>query len=107
MLAFSFRRLRGCGWPTYAGPDETHFAQDVLEAEAIDRLDGAAAARVPGSTGGSLRRGRPAGLLIQRLAEAAHRRGLPLWIPNVDREGLKLALRLPGTLWIDGPAVPR
>jgi len=41
------------------------------------------------------------------LAEAAHRRGLPLWVPNVDSIALRFLLGLPGTLWVDGPAVPR
>ena len=54
-----------------------------------------------------MRAGTPAALLVARLADAADRRGLPLWIPNVDGEGLRFALGLPGTLWVDGPAVPR
>jgi hypothetical protein len=95
-----------CRW-RLQGPDGDLFAQDVLDVEALTGLDGVAAARVPGSVGGAMRRGSPAGLLVHRLADAADRRHLPLWIPNVDHEGLKLALRLPGTLWIDGPAVPR
>jgi hypothetical protein len=43
---------------------------------------------------------------MSRLAEAAHRRELPLWIPNLGGDGLHLVLSFPGTLWVDGPAVP-
>ena len=50
--------------------------------------------------------GRPAGLLIERLAAAAERAGVALWIPNVDGAKLQFLLRLPGELWVDGPAVP-
>ena len=63
--------------------------------------------RMPGWAADFLRPGSPAGLLARRLAEAAARRGLPLWIPNVDREALPEVLRLPGTIWVDGPSVPR
>jgi len=80
---------------------------DVLEVADIDRVEGAAAVRVPGMLTGNLRPGAPAGLLVQRLADAASRRGLPLWVPNVATEDLRFALRLPGTIWVDGPAVPR
>jgi len=44
---------------------------------------------------------------VTRLAEVAARHGLPLWIPNLDGDALRLALTLPGVLWVDGPAVPR
>ena len=50
--------------------------------------------------------GRPAGLLLERLAAAAANRGVPLWVPNVDSAALKLVLSQPGTIWVDGPAVP-
>jgi len=65
------------------------------------------AVRVPGWASRGLRPGSPAGLLVTRIAEAASRRGIPLWIPNVDQEGLRLVLGLPGTIWVDGPAVPK
>ena len=67
----------------------------------------AVALRVPGWAAADLRAGKPAALLVARLADAADRRGLPLWVPNVDGEGLRFVLGLPGTLWVDGPAVPR
>jgi hypothetical protein len=43
---------------------------------------------------------------MSRLAESAHRRDLPLWIPNLGSDGLHLVLSFQGTLWVDGPAVP-
>ncbi len=66
----------------------------------------AAAARVPGWIVAGLGAGRPAGLLVERLASAAQRLGVPLWVPNVGAGALRYLLRLPGTLWVDGAAVP-
>jgi hypothetical protein len=63
-------------------------------------------ARLPGWIGVSIGAGRPAGLLLERLAVAASERGVPLWVPNVDRMALNLVLGLPGTVWVDGPAAP-
>lgn len=80
---------------------------EVLLAGDVDHVAGAAAVRVPGWVVADLRPGTPAGLLVARLAEAATRRALPLWVPNVDSGGLRFLLGLPGTLWVDGPAVPR
>jgi hypothetical protein len=80
---------------------------EVLLADDVERAAGAAAVRVPGWVVADLRPGTPAGLLVARLAEAANRHGLPLWVPNVDGGGLRFVLGLPGTLWVDGPAVPR
>jgi hypothetical protein len=79
---------------------------EVLCATEVAEAGGAAAVRVPGWACGGLRSGAPAGLLVARLAEEAKRRGLPLWIPNLDDEGLRYALGLPGRLWVDGSAVP-
>ena len=73
----------------------------------IAGLENVLAVRVPGWASRGLRPGSPAGLLVTRIAEAASRHGLPLWIPNVDQEGLRLVLGLPGNLWVDGSAVPR
>jgi len=80
---------------------------EVLGSEEVASVEGAVAVRVPGWASRGLRPGSPAGLLVARIAEAASRRGLPLWIPNVDQEGLRLVLGLPGTIWVDGPAVPK
>jgi len=80
---------------------------EVLASEEIAGLEDVLAVRVPGWASRGLRPGSPAGLLVARIAEAASRRGLPLWIPNIDQEGLRLVLGLPGTIWVDGPAVPR
>ena len=41
--------------------------------------------------------GSPSGLLVTRIADAAARRGLPLWIPGVDHDSLRFVLALPGT----------
>lgn len=95
-----------CRWQLVEGSSKT-MVEDVLEVADIDRIEGAAAVRVPGMLTGNLRAGAPAGLLVQRLADAASRRGVPLWVPNVATEDLRFALRLPGTVWVDGPAVPR
>jgi hypothetical protein len=95
-----------CRWRLTGGSTNT-VVDDVLEVADLTRVEGAPAVRVPGSLTGHLRPGTPAGLLVQRLADAAARRGLPLWVPNVDTEALRFALRLPGTIWVDGPAVPR
>jgi hypothetical protein len=89
------------------GGDEKTAVEDVLEVDDLNRLDGSTAVRVPGLLTDDLRSGTPAGLLVQRLAEASARLGLPLWVPNVDTDALRFALRLPGTVWVDGPAVPR
>jgi len=80
--------------------------EEVLSATEVAEVEGAAAIRAPGWACGGLRPGTPAGLLVTRLAEEAARRGLPLWIPNLDDDGLRFVLGLPGTLWVDGPAVP-
>jgi len=79
---------------------------EVLASDEVAGLEDVLAVRVPGWASRGLRPGSPAGLLVTRIAEAASRRGLPLWIPTVDQEGLRLVLGLPGTVWVDGPAVP-
>jgi hypothetical protein len=101
-------RIEGgvCRW-RLAGTGSKQVVDEVLEIAELDRLDGAEAVRVPGWLTVNLRPGTPAGLMVQRLADAAARRGLPLWVPNVDTDALRFALRLPGTIWVDGPAVPR
>jgi hypothetical protein len=79
---------------------------EALSAAGAADPDDVAALRLPGWAGLELRPGSPAALLAARLAEHAARRGLPLWLPNIDAVGLRLALGLPGRLWVDGPAVP-
>ncbi len=88
------------------GESEQGIVKEVLSATEVAETEGTAAVRVPGWACRGLRPGVPAGLLVTRLAEAAARRGLPLWIPNLDDEGLRFVLGLPGRLWVDGPAVP-
>ena len=79
---------------------------DVVTAEEVLRLQDVAAVRLPGWLARPLRPGNPAGLLAARIAEVAARRDLPLWIPGVDDAALRFVLGLPGTIWVDGPAVP-
>ena len=95
-----------CRWEL-KGSDGATTVAEVTGPEDLAEIDGVAAVRVPGSLTGNTGPGTPAGLLVQRLADAAALRGLPLWVPNVDTQALKFLLRLPGTLWVDGPAVPR
>jgi len=63
--------------------------------------------RVSGFIGAQLRRGNPAGLLVERWAKDPSREGRPLWVPSVDSEGVRFLLGLPGPIWVDGPGVPR
>jgi len=94
-----------CQW-RLDGAERSGIVAEVLTGEEVAELDGVAAARIPGWASRGLRPGSPAGLLAIRIAEAAARRGLPLWIPGVDEEALRLVLGLPGVIWVDGPAVP-
>jgi hypothetical protein len=97
--------LDRCRWEL-EGEGGPRVVEEVLSTTEVAEADDVAAVRVPGWACRGLRPGVPAGLLVTRLAEAAARRGLPLWIPNLDDEGLRFVLGLPGMLWVDGPAVP-
>jgi len=97
--------IQRCRWEI-EGEGVPGVVEEVLSETEVAEAEGVAAVRVPGWACAGLRSGAPAGLLVARLAEAAKRRGLPLWIPNLDDEGLRFALGLPGRLWVDGPAVP-
>jgi len=94
-----------CQWHLDGG-EQSGTVAEVLTSEEVTELDGVVAARIPGWASRGLRPGSPAGLLAARIAEAAARQGLPLWIPGVDEEALRFVLGLPGTIWVDGPAVP-
>ena len=94
-----------CRWQL-EGSESSGTVEEVLGSEEVAGIEDAVAVRVPGWASRRVRSGSPAGLLVTRIANAASRRGLPLWIPNVDQEGLRLVLGLPGTIWVDGPAVP-
>jgi hypothetical protein len=91
---------------TLRGPGLQGKVIGVRTTEALESASDCAAVRAPGWLGEDLRPGSPAGVLVSRLAESAHRRELPLWIPNLGSDGLHLVLSFPGTLWVDGPAVP-
>ena len=95
-----------CRW-RLDGKDGSGVIEEVLTSEEVGRIEDVVAVRIPGWASRDIRPGSPAGLLVTRLAEAADRRGLPLWIPNLDDDALRLALGLPGVLWVDGTAVPR
>jgi hypothetical protein len=85
------------------GPDGSNWAaNDVLRSDDV----GSPAARLPGWVGVAIGAGRPAGLLLERLAAAAAAKGVPLWVPNVAHAALNLVLRQPGSIWVDGPAAP-
>jgi len=94
-----------CRW-RLESTETSGIVAEVLTSDEVAGLEDGLAVRVPGWASRGIRPGSPAGLLVTRIAEAASRRGLPLWIPNVDQEGLRLVLGLPGTIWVDGPAVP-
>jgi hypothetical protein len=94
----------GLSWSLRLAPGHSELVHDVTDSAAID--EGAQIVRLPGQLATSLRRGSPAGLLVERMARAAARRGATLWVPHVDGEGLQLLLRLGARLWVDGPAVP-
>ena len=71
-----------------------------------DDIAGQSVIRAPGFVGAALRRGSPAGLLIEGLARHGSRAGRPIWVPSVDAEGVRFLLGLPGPIWVDGPGVP-
>jgi hypothetical protein len=94
-----------CRWHL-EGADRGGTVADVVTAAEVSGLQDVAAVRLAGWLARPLRSGSPAGLLAARVAETAARRGLPLWIPGVDDDALRFVLGLPGTIWVDGPAVP-
>jgi hypothetical protein len=95
-----------CHWAVQAG-DDTIILREALTSNEVGEWSDVSAVRMPGWAARRLGPGTPAGLLAVRLADAASRLDVPLWIPNVDQESLRFVLSLPGTIWIDGPAVPR
>jgi hypothetical protein len=95
-----------CRWHL-EGADRGGIVTDVVTADEVSGVQDVMAVRLPGWLAHPLRPGSPAGLLAERIAEVAARRDLPLWIPGVDVDALRFVLGLPGTIWVDGPAVPR
>ena len=91
----------------FSGAVDPIVLREALTSVEIDECSDEPVVRMPGWAAQGLRSGSPAGLLARRLAESSSRLGVPLWIPNVDRDALQEVLRLPGTIWVDGPAVPR
>jgi len=80
----------------------------IVESTIMDDLDRSREEilRVPGWFGAALQPGRPAALLVEKLACCDARRGRPLWVPSVDADGVRFLLGLPGPIWVDGPGVP-
>jgi hypothetical protein len=95
-----------CPWGL-EGPEASGTVVEVLGSEEVSSLEDVVAIRIPGWASRGLRPGSPSALLVAKIADAAMRRELPLWIPGIDREGLRFVLSLPGVMWVDGPAVPR
>jgi hypothetical protein len=62
--------------------------------------------KVPGWIGGEIRKGGPAGLLVEGAAHDGERKGRPLWVSNVGPSAVRFLLSLPGPIWVDGPGVP-
>jgi hypothetical protein len=93
----------GMRWSFRSHDGEDRTVDDVASSSEIEPPT----ARIPGWIGGRLHEGRPAAVLVERMAARAEQVGARLWVANVDDAGLKLLLRLPGPLWVDGPAVPR
>ena len=91
----------GFRWRLAGGDRGLRWADDVFDIGAAEDV-----ARIPGWVALTVGAGRPAGLLVERLAAAAEKAGMSLWIPNVDPDGLQFLLRQPDVFWVDGPAVP-
>jgi len=96
----------GASWRIEGPERRTAEIPQVVEVAQVETARGVAAVRLPGWLGCGLRAGTPAWALVERLARAAGKRGVPLWIPNVDDEALRLILGLGIEIWTDGPAVP-
>ena len=89
-----------------AGPQQLERWVDDVVDDGAGGGGAAAALRIPGWITSAVAPGRPAGLLVERLAGVAARLAVPLWVPNMSSDSLPLLLRLPGALWVDGPVVP-
>jgi len=94
---------RGCRWVLHRDGEADLEVDDVIVPEDVAA---GPAVRVAGWIADRPTVGSPSGLLLTRLATAAARVGLPLWVPNVDGPGLRFLQRLGTTVWVDGPAVP-
>jgi len=93
----------GYRWRLTGAEDEAELVDDVLLSSEV----APPAVRIPGWIAMGLVPGRPAALLLETLADAASRHGIPLWVPNVDQVALRLLLGHRGPIWVDGPAAPR
>ena len=92
-------------WQLGTGYGDWETVVDALDLD-DDRTASAPLLRVPGWFAADLGRGTPAGLLVERLARDPRRAARPLWVPNVDFEGVQFLLSLPAPIWVDGPGVP-
>jgi len=92
-------------WLARSSEGHTLRVPEVVSSSQVD-ADVGGAVRLPGWLSLGARPASPAGLLIERLLASCNRKGLTLWVPNVDSDLLRYLLRLDGELWVDGPAVP-
>jgi hypothetical protein len=96
----------GYRWEMNVGSNETGFVADATTIEP-DADRSPPALRVPGWIASGVRRGSPAGLLVEGMARHPARAGRPLWVPNVGVDSVRFLLSLPGPIWVDGPGVPK
>jgi hypothetical protein len=92
-------------WQVWSRDGAVGEIADVLVGDDIP-AEAALAVRVPGWAVRTLDPGSPNALLVERLGRQANERGVPLWVPNVCKEGVRQLLRLGLDLWVDGPCVP-
>jgi hypothetical protein len=95
-----------CCWHLEGGAEGPAKVPEIVCTGEVPVMGEAAAARVPGWVAADLRPATPAGLLVERLARATEKAGMPLWVPNVTTEGLRFLLGVGAAMWVDGPAVP-
>lgn len=91
----------GFRWRLDGGERASRWADDVFDIGSTENV-----ARIPGWVALTVGAGRPAGLLVERMAAGAEKAGVSLWVPNVNPDALQFLLRQPDVLWVDGPAVP-
>ncbi len=109
----------GAGWHAFPREGDDHrgrweivtdegLRETIIQTASLesDEVEGQSVIRAPGFVGAALRRGSPAGLLIETMTRHAARAGRPIWVPSVDAEGVRFLLGLPGPIWVDGPGVP-
>jgi hypothetical protein len=92
-------RLEWTPWTGGASIEEVLVPPDVADAAA-------SVVRMPRWMTLRLGPGSPECRLGFAMAREAERVGKTLWVPGIHAESLPCVLTWPGTLWVDGPAVP-